>query len=165
MVEINIAKTTDDILLIEQLANTIWREHYIPIIGLEHVEYMLDKFQSYDSIKDQMESGYFYHLIYYNKIPVGYLSFSHEENAVFLSKIYVLSDFRGKKIGKKAMDFVEEVTIYLGLSKIYLTVNKDNLNSIRAYEKLGYKNVGAAIKDIGDGFIMDDYKLEKVIDE
>ena len=91
------------------------------------------------------------------------MSFSYEEDAVFLSKIYVLSDYRGKKIGKTAMLFVENSTKKLGLSKIYLTVNKDNLNSIKAYEKLGYRNTGAAIKDIGEGFIMDDYKMEKII--
>ena len=163
MIEINIVKTNSDLILIEQLANTIWREHYIPIIGVKHVEYMLEKYQTVNSMKDQIENGSFYYLIYYKTKPVGYLSFSYEADAVFLSKIYVLNNFRGKKIGKAAMLFVENSARDLRLSKIYLTVNKDNLNSIKAYEKLGYRNTGAAIKDIGEGFIMDDYKMEKII--
>ena len=71
MIEINIVKTTSDLLLIEQLANTIWREHYIPIIGLKHVEYMLEKYQTVNSMKDQMENGSYYYIIYYKTKPVG----------------------------------------------------------------------------------------------
>jgi hypothetical protein len=42
-------------------------------------------------------------------------------------------------------------------------VNKYNLNTLRAYEKLGFKNIGPSITDIGGGFIMDDFKMEKVL--
>ena len=123
MIEINIAKSPSDLLLIEQLANTIWREHYIPIIGLEQVDYMLDKYQSVESMKDQIKNGSSYYIIYYNKKYVGYLSFNKDKDVVFLSKIYVLHNFRGKKIGKKAMSFVEGKTQELGVSKIHLGVN------------------------------------------
>lgn len=164
MVEINIAKTTSDILVIEKLADTIWREHYIPIIGLNHVEYMLDKYQSFDSMRYQIDNGSFYYIIFYNSQPVGYLSFNIEEDALFLSKIYILKKFRRKNIGKAAMSFVEKATVKSGLSKIYLTVNKNNTDTINTYEKLGFINTGSSIKDIGNGFIMDDYKMVKMID-
>ena len=36
-------------------------------------------------------------------------------------------------------------------------VNKYNSNSIAAYEKMGFLNLGPTVADIGDGFIMDDY--------
>ncbi len=164
MIKIKIAKTTSDILVIEKLANTIWREHYIPIIGLDHVEYMLDKYQSFNSMRDQIDNGSFYYMIFYNSKPVGYLSFYKEEDALFLSKIYILRNFRGKNIGKAAMSFIEKTTVKSGLSKIVLTVNKNNLNTIKAYEKFGFTNKGSSIKDIGNGFIMDDYKMEKILD-
>lgn len=163
MIEINIANSTSDFELIEELADTIWREHYIPIIGLEQVDYMLDKYQSIESMKDQIKNGSSYYIIYYNRKPVGYLSFNKYEDIIFLSKIYVLRNFREKKIGKKAMSFVENKTKELGLSKIHLGVNKYNLNAIKAYEKLGFKNIGPSITDIGGGFIMDDFKMEKIL--
>jgi len=163
MIEINIAKSPSDLLLIEQLANTIWREHYIPIIGLEQVDYMLDKYQSVESMKDQIKNGSSYYIIYYNKKYVGYLSFNKDKDVVFLSKIYVLHNFRGKKIGKKAMSFVEGKTQELGVSKIHLGVNKYNTRTIKAYEKMGFKNIGPSITDIGEGFIMDDFKMEKIL--
>ena len=163
MIEIKIANSLSDLLLIEQLADTIWREHYIPIIGLKQVDYMLDKYQSVESMKNQIRNGFSYYIIYSNKRSVGYLSFSEDKDVLFLSKIYVLLDFRGKKIGKEAMSFVEKKTKESGLSKIHLGVNKYNVKAIRSYEKLGFNNIGPSITDIGGGFIMDDFKMEKVL--
>ena len=163
MIEIKIANALSDLLLIEQLADTIWREHYIPIIGLEQVDYMLDKYQSAESMKNQIKNGSSYYTIYYDTTSVGYLSFKQEKDVIFLSKVYVLHNFRGKKIGKKAMTFVENKTKELGLSKIHLGVNKYNTTAIKAYEKLGFKNIGPSVTDIGSGFIMDDLKMEKIL--
>jgi len=38
-----------------------------------------------------------------------------------------------------------------GLRKISLTVNKNNTDSIKAYEKMGFRNVGSLAQDIGNG--------------
>ena len=61
------------------------------------------------------------------------------------------------------MSFVEDQTKSLEHSKIYLTVNKNNINAIRAYEKLGFKNIESLVSDIGNGFVMDDFKMEKIL--
>ena len=47
--------------------------------------------------------------------------------------------------------------------KIWLTVNKYNTAAIKAYKKMGFINIAAITQDIGNGFIMDDYKMEKII--
>ena len=60
-----------------------------------------------------------------------------------------------------AMSFVVDKANFLGLSNIYLTVNKDNINAIRTYEKLGFKNIDSLVTDIGNGFVMDDFKMQK----
>ncbi|MHB8279561.1 MAG: GNAT family N-acetyltransferase, partial [Candidatus Humimicrobiaceae bacterium] len=59
--------------------------------------------------------------------------------------------------------FLGQLTKEKALSAISLTVNKNNSNAIKAYEKLGFKNMGSVVKDIGHGFIMDDYKMEKKV--
>ena len=43
---------------------------------------------------------------------------------------------------------------------IQLTVNKNNTNTIKAYEKWGFKTIDSAVTDIGSGFVMDDYIME-----
>ena len=161
MIEINIANTVSNYKLIEQLANVIWREHYIPITGEGQVEHMLEKYQSETAISSQIKDGFQYFIIYYDETPTGYLSIKKENESLFLSKIYVLKEYRGKKIGKTAMLFVENKAKDMNCTKVVLTVNKNNTNSILAYEKFGFKNLGSVVKDIGKGFVMDDYKMEK----
>ena len=163
MIEINNANTSSDYKLIEQLADTIWRTHYIPITGIGQVEHMLKKYQSAEAIANQVESGFEYYIINFEGTPVGYISILKENSTLFLSKIYVLSDYRGNKIGKTAMQFIEDKAKTYQCNVIRLTVNKNNTNSISAYEKLGFINTGGVVKDIGNGFVMDDYKMEKTL--
>ncbi len=50
-----------------------------------------------------------------------------------------------------------------GICLIVPTVNKNNSLAIRAYEKLGFENLGSIVADIGNGFVIDDYRMEKRI--
>jgi ribosomal protein S18 acetylase RimI-like enzyme len=160
---INLVRTNniEQYKIIENLAFIIWREHYTPIIGKMQVDYMLKKFQSIKSIKEQVEKGYDYYIIYYQETAVGYFSFIIEENYLFLSKIYLLINYRGKKIGKKALLFIDAQANEFGCDKAKLTVNKYNIESIKFYEKSGFKNMGSIVQDIGGGYIMDDYQFQK----
>jgi RimJ/RimL family protein N-acetyltransferase len=163
MINFKEVKSDSDLEQIEGMANIIWHEHYTPIIGAEQVIYMLDKFQSCSTMKDQIDKGYKYYLINFNKNAVGYLSFERREKALFLSKIYLLKEARGKGIGRKAMWFVEKEAEELACEKVSLTVNRFNQNSIKAYESAGFEKKGALVQDIGNGFVMDDYLMEKTI--
>lgn len=163
MIAIKRATTLTGFKYIEQLADVIWREHYITIIGKPQVDYMLEKFQSAEVVFEQIELGFEYYIINFDNKPVGYISIKKEKKALFLSKVYVLSAYRGKKIGKTAMLFIEESAKTYQLKKIRLTVNKHNTNSIRVYKKLGFVNIGAVVIDIGNGFVMDDYEMVKCV--
>jgi len=163
MINFHEVKGVSDLTLIENMANTIWHEHYTPIIGAEQVTYMLDKFQSANTMQEQIDKGYQYFLINFNDNAVGYLSFEKRENALFLSKIYLLKNERGKGIGRTAMEFVISAAKGLSCTKVALTVNRFNQNSIRAYESAGFEKKGELVQDIGNGFVMDDYLMEKII--
>ncbi len=161
MAQIKIANTDLDYNTIASLAEIIWKEHYIPIIGIEQVDYMLEKFQSAMAIKIQVLDGASYFIISQQDTNVGYLSFSIKKDSLFLSKLYVLNSSRGKGIGKSAMKFIQDKANEKGFKSISLTVNKYNAASIKAYEKMGFKKIKAIIMDIGNGYIMDDYLMEK----
>ena len=159
--EINRVQSDQDIAVVASLADEIWREHYIPIIGQAQVDYMLVKFQSAKAIDQQIKEGAMYYLIVYNHVTIGYLSFYFKEKSLFLSKIYVKSSLRGKGIGKKAIRFIENEARENRLNSISLTVNKNNSRSIEAYQKMGFKITEPVVMDIGGGFVMDDYIMEK----
>jgi len=159
-----IAVTTDSqIENIESLAREIWTEHYTPIIGKDQVEYMLASFQSRQAISDQIRTGARYFLIKEGDVLIGYLAVQSKGSELFLSKIYLLRTKRGKGYARNAVLFIEKLAREINFSRIVLTVNKNNADSIKAYEKLGFKNTGALVQDIGNGFVMDDYKMEKTV--
>jgi len=163
MTELIVANSKKQYLLIEQLADIVWKEHYTAIIGIDQVNYMLNKFQTVTAIETQVSQGYQYYIIMNNAKPAGYLSITKKNDALFLSKIYVLRDFRGQGIGKTAMSFIETQAKLKNCTKITLTVNIHNNNSIKAYENIGFINTGAIIQDIGNGYVMDDFTMEKSI--
>lgn len=149
--------------VVADLAYTIWTDHYTPIIGASQVAYMLDKFQSIKAIKKQIDDGYSYYLIKSEGNNVGYFSFSWTDDFLFLSKFYVLKTQRGTGLGKEALLFIEQKVKNLNLTKIRLTVNKYNSKSITAYQKMGFVTIDSIVQDIGNGYVMDDYVLEKKI--
>ncbi|WP_298756657.1 GNAT family N-acetyltransferase [uncultured Psychroserpens sp.] len=163
MTEIRIVKNKDDCHTIAQLANLIWHEHYTPIIGVDQVEYMLTKFQSPEAISTQIEDGYMYYIISHNQNLAGYLSIKKKNTSLFLSKIYVSKDLRGLGIGKTALNFIEQEAINNRCQSITLTVNRHNTHSIKAYEKLGFIKTGTVVQDIGQGYVMDDYTMERFL--
>jgi ribosomal protein S18 acetylase RimI-like enzyme len=143
------------------LAGEIWREHYIPIIGKPQVDYMLAKFQSKTAIAEQIKSGGRYYLIMAEgKGAAGYLAVEPLENELYLSKFYILARYRGRGLGRKAVAFMKELAKDSGLCKISVSVNKNNLNSISAYKKFGFKIKDKTVRSIGNGFVMDDYRME-----
>ena len=161
MTKINIANTESDFKTIAELSDIIWKEHYTDIIGSRQVDYMLKKYQSVEAIKDQIEGGGLYYLITHQGSTVGYLSYYKKTDCLFLNKIYILKESRGKGIGKKAMHFLETTAEHIGYKTLSLTVNKNNKETIKAYEKMGFMQVRDIVIDIGNNFVMDDYIMEK----
>ena len=153
------ATKPEDFELLAKLADTIWREHYIPIIGAAQVNYMLHHFQSSEAIFAQVVNGVEYYLISFNANARGYLAIEKRGEEMFLSKIYLLKEYRGLGYGKSAMEFIVNRAWKLGCKRIALTVNKNNSKSIQAYLKLGFQTDYPLVTDIGGGFVMDDYHM------
>ena len=154
-------KSTDEILEVARMANIIWREHYIPIIGKPQVDYMLEHFQSAQAMQQQIQKGVFYYIILKGNEKAGYLAFEKQKDVLFLSKIYLLESYRGYGIGKRAMEYVETQAIRMKCNIVTLTVNKYNDRSIKAYSRMGFIKTGGEVTDIGGGFAMDDYRMSK----
>ena len=66
----------------------------------------------------------------------------------------------GRGLVRAALEFVEELSGKHGFSRMWLNVNKNN-PSVKTHEKIGFRKIGVMVKDIGDRFMMDDFKMEK----
>ncbi len=149
-----------DIILTSKLASIIWNEHYVPMIGQEQVDYMLSNLQSPEAIEKLInKEGYQYYIIYHHSEPSGYISIRQKGNDLFLSKFYLIREKRRTGLGREGMRFISLQARMLGLQRIFLTVNINNLNSIKAYKKLGFQIDSPVITQIGAGYIMDDYNM------
>jgi len=149
------------------LAGEIWREFYTPVIGAAQVEYMLDKFQSARQIYTDITQNGFVYLIAKNldREMIGYCGVVPTEGYLLLSKCYVRIDARRQGVARGFMGEVEALCkAEYGLNKIRLTVNKYNFYAVAAYKKMGFEIVDSVNTDIGNGFYMDDYIMERALD-
>lgn len=156
-------KTQEQIGLVAEIAEPIWHKTYGPIIGEDAVRYMVDKFQSVTAINRQLESeGYVYYLVQADGKAAGFIGLvPHKEGKMFLSKLYISDAFRGAGLPRAAFDFITALSREAELDKIYLTVNKQNAHAIEVYRHFGFYEIDAVVTDIGCGYVMDDYILQK----
>ncbi len=153
-----------DLATIQRLAQTIWREHYPGIISLEQIEYMLERRYSLEALRaDRNERGIVYDLALQESEPVGYSAYGpqSEDPEPKLFSLYVRADQRGRGCGTALLARAERWARDRGATSIVLTVNKRNDSAIRAYERFGFRRRGPVVTDIGGGFVMDDYLMER----
>jgi len=155
-------KNEKQAIIVENLAKEIWHEYYLPIIGKNQVDYMLKKYQTKDFILSEIQQGCLYFILSSGESFVGYISFLPKSEFLFLSKLYLASSSRGKGYGKQAFAFIENFSFGLNLKHIRLTVNKNNTSSINIYKKAGFEIIDSVKNDIGEGFYMDDYIMQKI---
>lgn len=154
------AETDDQLRRISVIADGIWHEYFPGIITLEQVDYMVKKFCSFEAEKENIKEGYEYYFIKRNGEDIGYTAIKPDGDRLFLSKLYLKKEERGKKYARRVTEMLMDIASERGLRAIWLTVNKHNDSSIAAYNALGYKTIGEGAADIGNGFVMDDYYME-----
>lgn len=169
--------TTDaQIKKLAQLAHKIWFGYWPALIGQEQTAYMVEKFQSEPAIKrDLTQNNYTYWFLYNvddasdtaeplddSKI-VGFTG-GHPDtdtNRFFISKIYLLPEARGNGFCSRVVEHYVELCREQNFNAMYLAVNKGNELGLRAYRGNGFYVADEVVLDIGDGFVMDDYIMQK----
>ncbi|MEO6187996.1 MAG: GNAT family N-acetyltransferase [Ginsengibacter sp.] len=150
----------EDIPLIQNLAHQTWPDGYGNILSAEQLEYMLEKFYSTSSLRNQFVNLHHnFILVLDENVPVGFASFSSKETNISihrLHKIYVLPTQQGTGTGKLLLDYVIEKSRAAGAIFLELNVNRNN-KARHFYEKQGFKVEEEADIDIGNGFYMNDY--------
>lgn len=153
--------TDEQIQLLADTANGIWHEYFPGIITTEQIDYMVEKFQSIPALTAQIrEDGYLYYLVKNENEVLGYIGLHPEEERLFLSKLYLKAENRGKHYASQMLQFIEKIAKERKLTSIYLTVNRYNDSTIAVYRNKGFTTIKEQAADIGNGFVMDDYIME-----
>jgi len=154
--------TIKDIPLIQEIAQKTWPETYGAILSKEQFEYMMDMMYSDDSLKQQFNKQHLFYLAYEGDICFGFSSCENNygnNKVTRIHKIYILPEAQGKGVGKILIEKVKELAKENHAVTISLNVNKYN-KAFSFYQKLGFEIVGQEDIEIGNGYLMEDYKME-----
>ena len=126
---------------------------------------MVGKFQSLEAITKQIADGWEYYIVREDGHDLGYTGLvpDRQISKLQLSKLYILASARGKGVGVRLLNFIEQKCREEGFTTLWLTVNRFNTDPIAWYKKRGFVTVDEVKMDIGNGFVMDDYIMEKTI--
>jgi ribosomal protein S18 acetylase RimI-like enzyme len=145
---------------IAELAREVWTEHYSGILALEQIDYMLRTFQSAEKISEDLGHGYRYDVARDDGgALVGYCASRLDETALYLSKLYVLKDYRGQKLSRRFLSRLLQTAREQNKPVIRLSVNKEN-PTLAIYHHLGFTIADATLTPFGPGYFFDDYQME-----
>jgi len=155
---------SDDVERVAVLAREIWHDHYPAIISTAQIDYMLR--QRYDPavVRAELARGD----IWWDKLVVGeelcaFSSFllTGEPGTMKLDKLYVRTGRQRQGYGAMLIDRALAEAGRQRCQRLMLAVNKNNATAIAAYLKHGFRIADSVVKEIGGGFVMDDYIMEK----
>jgi ribosomal protein S18 acetylase RimI-like enzyme len=152
-----------DLPVIRELAEKIWPPTYAHILDAGQMAYMMTQMYSPDSLLRQItEYHHRFLILEYGSIPSGFASYAiyPEEAKGKLQKIYVDPSLQGKGLGKLLLD--EVVLQVKGADCRLLQLNVNRRNRARTfYESQGFFVVKEEDIDIGNGYFMNDFVMEK----
>ena len=152
--------------IIKDLAYKIWPSTYGSILSEIQLDFMLDKFYNLDYLANQLENqNQIFLLIEENDTILGFCSYElnyESTNKTKLHKIYVLLETQGKGIGKMVLKVVEKIAIDNNNNVLLLNVNRAN-KALEFYKKQGYFITKTIDIEIGNGYLMEDFVMEKTL--
>ncbi len=157
--------TSKDIPIIQEIAHKTWPITYGTILSNEQLDYMMNLMYSDESLLEQFKSKPLFFLAQEDDSFLGFTSCenNYQNNKVTrIHKIYILPETQGKGVGKLLIEKVIAVAKENKAEVISLNVNKFN-KAVSFYKKIGFEIVAEEDLDIGNGYLMEDYKMEKVI--
>jgi diamine N-acetyltransferase len=153
--------TIADIRLIRELTFKVWPQTYAAIISQQQINYMLEMMYSEASLKKQMDEGCRFIMVFDEKEPVGFAAYQEIKPGSWkLHKIYILTTQQGKGTGKFVIDHIVKEIQKQGATALQLQVNRHN-KAHSFYEKIGFTVIEEADFEIGNGYFMNDYVMEK----
>ena len=152
-----------DVERLAALAREIWYAHYPAIIGTAQIEYMLEQRYGLDVVREELQrEGLWWSKLMIGDEMAGFASYflTGVAGEMKIDKLYVHPRHQRRGYGGMLIAQVRDVARSRGCDRLMLAVNRNNHGAIAAYLKHGFRVADAVMKDIGGGFVMDDYIME-----
>lgn len=156
-----IVREPEHIAELANFAEGIFREYFSTLHSPEKVDYLCTYLLGTETlVRSIADEGYEYYFADADGQHVGFIGIQPRDGYLFLSKLYLEKDARGKGYGREEFEFVKARAAALGLGTIRLTCARDNEGSIAVYKRLGCTIVDSVDTQVGEGIEMNDYIIE-----
>jgi ribosomal protein S18 acetylase RimI-like enzyme len=155
--------TSKDFKIIQEIANRTWPITYGEILSSAQLNYMMKLMYSDTSLSQQINKKHLFFIVSEGILNLGFMSIEHnylDTNTTRLHKIYMIPESQGKGIGRLLIDKVIALAIENQSDTISLNVNKFN-KAFTFYQKMGFEFIDEVVIEIGNGYLMEDYRMEK----
>jgi len=155
-----------DVERLVTLAREIWYAHYPAIIGTAQIEYMLGQRYNLEILRAELrQRDLWWDTLMVGEKMAGFASYflTQASDEMKLDKLYVRPQHQRHGYGGMMIARACEVARSRGCARLVLAVNRNNRSAIDSYLKHGFRIADAVVKDIGGGFVMDDYIMEKPV--
>lgn len=151
-----------DIPLIRELTLQVWPQTYATILSEDQISYMPGLMYHPDALRKQMsERSHQFLILSIDGDYCGFASWGSQTTAIArLHKLYVLPIAQGKGAGKALIESIITEARKKGHGVLELNVNKYN-PAYSFYLRHGFEVVREEVIDIGNGYVMDDYVMQK----
>lgn len=155
----------EDAPAIAALAAEIWPTAYSAILTSDQIDYMLGWMYDPDRLAGEMCGGLAYRWIEWESRRCGFVAYGPVESDgdCPLHKFYLLPDCQGRGIGSAAMLALLGEMRRAGVRSCRLRVNRHNA-AVHFYKKHGFAIESEDCRDIGGGFVMDDFVMVRAME-
>lgn len=160
--------TVKNIPAIQSIAQRTWPVTFKNILSPDQIAYMLDLMYGTETLVGLIESTQNVFLLALDdkEIPIGFAAYeiNHKgSRCTKIHKLYVLPSAQGLGIGNLLCSEIGQRARQASEERIKLNVNKYNHKAISFYEKAGFQTVAEETIPIGQGYLMEDFVMEKPI--
>ena len=149
---------------VRDIVNSVWPPTFREILSPEQITFMMKMMYAPEVMERELDEGIYFEILSLDGEDAGFISYGRYEGqpeTVKLHKCYLLEKFQGQGHGSAMLRHAALAARQMGAKYLRLNVNKHNEKAIRAYQRNGYVTVESVKNDIGKGFFMDDYVMEK----
>ena len=153
-----------DVDAVSALARVVWQATYPSLISQAQIDAMLADRYAPQRIREQLDDPR--QAWWGARTDPALAGFAHallDESGCKLDKLYVHPERQRRGIGAALLREVEAWARAQQARRLWLQVNRGNVQAIRAYQKYGFRIVESRVFDIGAGFVMDDHLMEKLL--
>ena len=174
----------EDMTTVRHIAHATWPDTFKGILTGAQIDYMLHLMYRPEALAQQLSDGHRFLLLvegqrgnqnanpnpFYLKAKstkyqaVGFASYQldHLPGVTKLHKIYLLPGAQGKGYGRALIRKVQTIARNTGQERLRLDVNYQN-KALGMYEYIGFTKIGRHDTDIGNGYLMEDWRMEMAL--